>query len=248
MTSSVSSSPFADSTDLPWRSIDEIATDPVLVVAPHPDDETLGCGGAIALLRDRGVTVRVLVMSDGTRSHPNSHKYPAPNLKKLRESETRTAMGVLGVENVDFFGLPDGNVPMQDAPEASEAIARCQTILASIEPKVIFLPWRYDPHPDHRATWQLIHRASVILSPQPRAIEYAIWDWDEAQRQEILPGHDLSVWRLDISSALSYKKQAIAAYRSQTTDLIDDDPDGFRLLPEFLENFQRPWEVFLEVK
>ncbi|MGB7271892.1 MAG: PIG-L deacetylase family protein [Geitlerinemataceae cyanobacterium] len=248
MTSAVSSSPFAAPIDLPSKSIDDIAADPVLVVAPHPDDETLGCGGAIALLRDRNITVRVLVMSDGTRSHPNSRKYPSPDLKKLRESETRSAMSILGVDDIDFLGLPDGDVPMQDAPEANEAIDRCQAILASIAPKVIFLPWRYDPHPDHRATWQLLHRASVNLSPQPRSIEYAIWDWDEAQRREIPSAQDVSVWRLDISTVLSSKKQAIAAYRSQTTDLIDDDPQGFRLLPEFLANFQRPWEVYLEVK
>jgi LmbE family N-acetylglucosaminyl deacetylase len=248
MTSSVPSSPFADSTTLPSRSIDEIAADPVLAIAPHPDDETLGCGGAIALLRERGITVRVLVMSDGTRSHPNSRKYPAPDLKKLRELETRAAMSVLGVDDIDFLGLPDGNIPMQDTPEANEAIARCQAILVSVAPKVIFLPWRYDPHPDHRATWQLIHRASVNLSPQPRSIEYAIWDWDEAQRRELPSGQEIGVWRLDIGTVLSYKEQAIAAYRSQTTDLIDDDPEGFRLLPEFLANFQRPWEVFLEVQ
>lgn len=241
-----SSSPFTEPSTLPWRSIEDIAADSVLVVAPHPDDETLGCGGAIALLRDGGVNVRVLVVSDGTKSHPNSRKYPAPALKALRESETRDAMKLLGVDEIYFLGLRDGGIPMQDEPEARQAIARCQAILTAVAPDVIFLPWRYDPHPDHRATWQLIVRAMVRRSPQPRAIEYVIWDWDETQRQELPQGHGITVWRLDIHSALSRKTEAIAAYRSQITDLIDDDPTGFRLQPEFLEHFGRPWEMYLE--
>lgn len=241
-----SASPFSQPSTLPWRSIDEIAADSVLVVAPHPDDETLGCGGAIALLRDRGVSVRVLVISDGTKSHPNSRKYPAPALKSLRESETRAAMSLLGVDDIQFLGLPDGSIPMQDEPEARMASARCQAILKAVAPNVIFVPWRFDPHPDHRATWQLIHRATVLLSPQPRSIEYAIWDWDETQRQDLPVRDGLTIWRLSIERALSRKIQAIAAYRSQMTDLIDDDPTGFRLLPEFIEHFQRPWEMYLE--
>ena len=53
-------------------------------------------------------------------------------------------------------------------------------------------------------------------------------------------------WRLDVRAALPLKEAAIAAHRSQTTDLIADDPGGFRLLPQVLAHFTRPWEIFLE--
>ena len=62
-----------------------------LVVAPHPDDESLGCGGAIALLSGFGCPVHVLFISDGTGSHPNSRKFPPPALRALRESEAQNA-------------------------------------------------------------------------------------------------------------------------------------------------------------
>lgn len=113
-------------------------------------------------------------------------------------------------------------------------------------PKTIFLPWRSDPHPDHRATWRLIRTAVDKLNNSPRIIEYPIWDWDLEQQGESKNFEQVVGWRLDIRAVLETKLKAIAAYRSQTTNLIDDDPEGFQLTPEMLANFARPWEVYLE--
>jgi LmbE family N-acetylglucosaminyl deacetylase len=219
----------------------------VLVIAPHPDDETLGCAGAIKLLRSLGKTVQILVMSDGTQSHPNSRKYPALALKYLREEETRCAMAVLGVENsnITFLQLRDGSVPSANSAGFNAATFQVQNHIGVIDPKTIFAPWRCDPHPDHRATWQILQAALQKISLLPRVIEYPIWDWDPAQRQHSQQGFS-KAWRLDISTVIEAKKRAIAAYRSQTTDLIDDDPMGFCLTAQMLSNFTQPWEVYLE--
>ncbi len=231
---------------LPLRSIATLATEPVLVVAPHPDDETLGCGGAIALLRSQGRLVRLLVISDGTQSHPNSRKYPARALQQLRAAETQAAMAILGVAATEItcLHLPDGAVPTA-GEDFYAAVDRCRSYLAAFPPQLVLLPWRADPHPDHRATWQILTAALTASQIAPRTIEYPIWDWDPAQRQ----ASDLAAiepWRLDISTVVDCKQQAIAAYRSQTTDLIDDDPTGFHLSPELLSNFAQPWEIYLE--
>jgi LmbE family N-acetylglucosaminyl deacetylase len=237
---------WLNSSDLPLRSIKDIARSPALVVAPHPDDETLGCGGAIALLRLLNCDVRVLVISDGTLSHPNSQKYPADALRKLRESETIKALSILGVEanNVTFFGLPDGSI----SAYKDSAVESCASYLTEVAPEIIFLPWRYDPHPDHRATCKLIYTALPQRNLTPRIIEYPIWDWDPLQQGKggLSGSETITTWQLNIDAVVELKQQAIAAYRSQTTDLIDDDPEGFRLTPEMLLNFTRPWEVYLE--
>lgn len=232
-------------TNLPLYSINTLAGS-VLVVAPHPDDETLGCGGAIALLRHLGCAVRVLIVSDGTASHPRSRKYPAPKLRLLRETETLEALAILGVDaaEVTFLRLQDGAVPTVNSPGFATAVAGCHSYIQTVKPQTIFLPWRNDPHGDHRATWMLMVAALESLS-KPRMIEYPIWDWDWRQRREITVA--VSGWRLDIAEVLETKKEAIAAYRSQTTNLIDDDPGGFRLTPQMLANFTRTWEVYLEV-
>ncbi len=238
--------------DYPWQlplhSVNEIATEPVLVVAPHPDDETLGCGGAIAALRALGLAVLILVISDGTKSHPNSTAYPAPKLKALRMAETQAAMGLLGVDSaqITFLELPDGDVPLPRSVEFEPALDRCQQYLSTRQPAIVFLPWRHDPHPDHRATWQLINQALLQWDPLPRLIEYPIWDWDPTQRRQTNEALSVVPWRLDISDTVPLKQQAIAAYRSQTTNLIADDPQGFQFSAQMLAHFTQPWELYFE--
>jgi LmbE family N-acetylglucosaminyl deacetylase len=241
------SSPFSNPQLLPLRSIADITAEPILVIAPHPDDETLGCGGAIALLKQRGYAVNILVMSDGTQSHPNSQKYPASALKDLRESETRCAMKILGVEptHITFLALPDGAVPEFGAADFKTTVNQCCRYLTDVNPNVIFAPCRADPHPDHRAAYQIFQAALAQTRWCPRVIEYPIWDWDLKQRQPYMQSWQ-QVWRLDTSKVVALKQQAIVAYRSQTTDLIDDDPTGFRLTPQMLSNFAHPWEIYLE--
>ncbi|MEH2318025.1 PIG-L deacetylase family protein [Nostoc sp.] len=236
--------PLNNPSVLPWRSVNEIACSRALIVAPHPDDETLGCGGAIALLRSLNCHVQVLVISDGTLSHPRSQKYPADKLRDLREAETLSALKLLGVEinDVTFLRMQDGSIPRQ----YQGAVASCRAYITEIAPEIIFLPWRYDPHADHRATWKLIHAILDDLRLSPRLIEYPIWDWDSEQRGSLPASLKVTTWRLNISTVVELKQQAIAAYRSQITDLIDDDPEGFRLSAEMLANFTHPWEVYIE--
>ena len=268
MSDRLSSSNWFDTPEsLPVWDIQTLVADyvleSILVVAPHPDDETLGCGGAIALLRQLNIPVKVLVVSDGTQSHPNSIAYPPFALKKLRESESLAALSILGVapEAVTFLGMPDGAVPQvrggetgmenrtdEKIPEERylDAIAFIERYLNSFILSTVFLPWRQDPHPDHRASWQLFITAINNLINPPRIIEYPIWDWDSQQRGDF--ADSVNAWRLDISRVLELKRQAIACYRSQISDLIDDDPDGFRLTPDLLLNFTQPWEIYFEVK
>jgi LmbE family N-acetylglucosaminyl deacetylase len=140
-------SPLTRPLDLPLYSIAELAPSElspselsVLVVAPHPDDETLGCGGAIALLQARGCNVQILVVSDGTQSHPHSRKYPAAALRQLREAETHHAMTVLGInggiepDRLTFWRLPDGAVPSPESLGFASAVERCYLYLERSQP------------------------------------------------------------------------------------------------------------------
>lgn len=239
-----------DSESLPLLGSDSVqAFGPTLVIAPHPDDESLGCGGAISLQRQHDIPVRVLVVSDGCGSHPNSRKYPAQALRELREAEALAALAILGVNAsaVSFLGLPDRAVPDRGAPGFAHAVEACRAALMTAPaPDTVLMPWRRDPHCDHRASWEIATAAIATAGLHVRVIEYPIWVWDLAEPGDMPEPSETRTWRLDIAPVLRVKLAAIAAHRSQTTNLIDDDPGGFRLQPETLAHFSHPWEVYLE--
>lgn len=232
-----------------------------LVVAPHPDDETLACGGALALLARAGVPVRVLCITDGTLSHPNSATYPAPRLKALREAEMQAALSALGVApgSAEFMGYQDRHTPTEGEPGFSDAVRRVVSILTDWTPQTVLIPWRRDPHPDHRAASAIVRAA--LHTPHReggtphywgdgganpiRLLEWPLWAWAIAEPDDAPQPAEASAFRLDIAPALDKKQTAIACHASQVTNLIDDDPTGFQLTPDVLAHFAVPYEVFI---
>ena len=214
-----------------------------VVLAPHADDESLGCGGLLALLADAGLGPRVLVVTDGTRSHPNSAAYPAPRLRALREAEARAACTELGA-SVGFLGHADCGLPAPGERAFCDAAEALAAHLAAAD--TVLVPWRRDPHCDHEATWRLARAAVAELDRPVRWLEYPVWAWTRVGQPEAPRAGEARAWRLDVSGVLDRKRRAVAAHRSQTTPLIDDDPEGFCLAPEMLAVFDRPYELFLE--
>lgn len=228
---------------------DDLATiGNALVIAPHPDDESLGCGGTIALLRERGFVVHVLFVSDGTLSHPNSPTYPADRLRQLRESEALAALHILNVppQNATFMRQKDRQVATPDSPTFADAVAFVRELLVTINPTTVLVPWRRDPHPDHRASWQQLDAALQQLPTRPRVLEYLIWLWELGNEADMPICDEMTVWRVPIGSVMVQRNRAIAAHQSQVTHLIDDDPTAFYLSPELLAHFDIPRELFLE--
>ena len=218
------------------------------VIAPHQDDDALGCGGAIALLRQAGLPVFVLFVSDGTGSHPVSASYPPERLRDLREHEARAALACLDVPEgmYAFLRLRDTAVPGEGDNGFLDAVDCCRSFLTAFAPETVLLPWRRDFHRDHRASCE-ITRAATAGWPTPlHFVEYPIWVYEHLEEQYAPRPGEMDIWRLDIADVVATKQAAIHCHRSQITDLIADDPACFRLLPEVLERFAYPWEIYLE--
>jgi LmbE family N-acetylglucosaminyl deacetylase len=130
----------------------------VLVLAPHQDDESLGCGGVIALLRRARVPVEIAWLTDGRRSHPNSCAYPGSKLAALRRAEAMAAAKILGVDRLHFLKLQDSRIPL---PPDRSTVLKLRRILSRIQ--VVLTPWRLDPHCDHRAAFAYVVEAARQL-------------------------------------------------------------------------------------
>ena len=216
----------------------------LVVVAPHPDDESLGCGGLIAAACAAGVPVRLVVVSDGVGSHPNSRRYPPARLRALREEETCRAAAALGLgaQAIRFLRLPDRRVPTVGA-EADAASSTIAAAVREIGANTICVTWRHDPHCDHTASAILVDAAQAELG-EARVLSYPVWGSTLQPDTDVGPAP--RGLRLDVSRHAVEKAAAIGAHRSQTTDLIDDDPAGFRLTHEMIVRLSGPYEILLE--
>ncbi|MFC6269862.1 PIG-L deacetylase family protein [Frigoriflavimonas asaccharolytica] len=214
-----------------------------IIVAPHADDESLGCGGVISLLKKYGQEVYILLLSDGTLSHPNSLEYPAEKLRDLRENELINAAAILGIstENLIFCRFKDRSIPNNESQDFLHAAQDISKVITAIKPQSIFVPWRRDPHPDHQAAYQII---DSIEKYEAKVYEYPIWLNEIGEEKDAPNLEEVTPFRLNIESVLEKKMQAIAAHKSQTTNLITDDPNGFMLSKEMINSFNRPYELF----
>lgn len=211
-----------------------------IIFAPHPDDETIGCGGLIALKRQKSVPVSVVFLTDGRHCYGQGGP-PETEVAALRHEEALAALRVLNVspEQVFFLDLEDGSLGALSQNARAEAIARLSAILQDFKPEEIYLPHRHDHHKDHEAAFVLVHDAlnHFLLPKTPTWYEYVIWHFWEA------PLFRLDNWQqikgaryLPIKEVLTTKQGAISAYRSQLA-----------LLPRlFVWQHCRPVEIFYD--
>jgi LmbE family N-acetylglucosaminyl deacetylase len=207
---------------------------PALILAPHPDDESLGCGGLIAAACAAGLPPAVVILTDGAASHPDSTSHPPASLAALREAEAREALSILGLprENLLFLREPDTKLAAHGA-----LINRLASIAAEQKSGIVIGPWAADPHCDHEAAAAIAE--AVAIRAGLRLLSYPVWGW---LREAAPPA---TGWRLNISAQLDVKRRAIAAHASQYGKVILDSPGGFSLPQNLLAIAARNYEVFL---
>lgn len=205
----------------------------LLVIAPHPDDETIGAYALMTRLRRRGVAVRILVVTDGGASHTASPTWPRHRLIRERQQETLRAVRHLGIfrRDVTFLGLPDGRL-MQAAPGACRLIAGA--IRRAPKPLLMVAPAPSDDHPDHRVVAAAVSDTRIA---RVRGLAYPVWPAGAAIR------HARAV-TLSAQERLA-KRHAIRRYRTQA-GRIADDPNGFAMTRAQIAAFSRPVETFVE--
>lgn len=201
----------------------------LLVVAPHADDETIAAYALLSRLRRRGVMTRLVVVSDGAASHPDSRLWPRERLIRERRRETRLAMRQIGIPAaaITFLDLPDGRLG-DHADEVRRRVGRA--VRALPVPVLALAPSPADAHPDHR----------VVAAAARRQAGIAWWSypvWPAGQRL-----HGARSLPLSAQERLA-KRHAIRRYRTQC-GRITDDPGGFAMSARQIAAFSRPWEVF----
>lgn len=168
--------------------------DRLLVVAPHPDDETIMCGGTAALLAADGADVTVVFLTDGESTRGGDR--PPAEVASARRDEARRACTVLGIRPIRFLALPDGGV----SDHLDELGDQLRDVLEEVRPDAVALPWFLDGHPDHEA----VSRGLAAADP-PDALD-------------VLAGE---IWRplepnllVDVTGSIELKRQALRCHET----------------------------------
>ncbi|MGN6300380.1 MAG: PIG-L family deacetylase [Angustibacter sp.] len=220
------------------RDLPKITADtPLVVVAAHPDDETLGAGGLLALAARAGAEVHVVVATDGEASHPGSPTYSATDLARWRAKEVEQAVALLAPDaHLHLLHLPDGALDRHE-----EVLAEGLDLLVHNGSRVVS-PWREDAHPDHEAAGRVAARVATTHGAE--LLEYPVWAWHWGGPGDVrLPWASAVRLPLD-GEARSAKARAMREHRSQVEPLSGNPGDEVLLSPALLSHFERDVEVF----
>ena len=180
----------------------------ILVVASHPDDEVIGCGGTIAKHVEKKDNVHLLFMSDGV----TSRKSCSEDEFKLRKNAAINAKSILGASSIDFLDFPDNKM---DTVPFLNVVQKLELVLNKIKPSIIYTHHHGDLNIDHQITQKSVMTA---CRPMPGSIVKEIYgfeimsstEWSTPQQSVFIPNYFV-----DISKQLSTKIKALQAYKEE---------------------------------
>lgn len=183
----------------------------VLVVAPHCDDESLGCGGTLYKHHCSGHRITAVFMTDGAQCETEKE---AQEIIKIRKTEAEQAAKILGINQCIFLDHPDRHLKTTE-PVIQQMIG----ILEKVNPDIAYVPFYMDNHSDHMETARICLSA-LRRRPVKTVLFYELWT-------TLVPN-----CLVDISDALGKKMDAIRVYRSQK------DIDGFAEIIKSLNHYR----------
>lgn len=204
----------------------------VVVVAPHPDDEVLGCGGLIALAARRGMDVLIVSVTDGEACYPGHPTWTPQRLRAARARELSAALFELGADTAQTMPLhvADGGI---ETCIADLTATLAETLKVT---DLVLTTAANDGHPDHEATHRGVAAVRQVIGF--RLVEFKIWGCTDAGESRA------RAVRLPLDTATCRAKHAaIRCFKTQTGDC--EPPIVDPVLPaDVLVRFYRPHEVF----
>lgn len=191
-----------------------IFTTKALVIAPHPDDETFGVGGLIALKKEKEVPVKVIFFTSGEASHISCCNISKEEVAGVRRKQALEAIGCLGLNSGEILwqDLQDGNIPCEGENGFEDSVRNLGEIFENEKPAEIYCPHPNDGWPDHEATSRIVMQAIKRSGSNARIIYYLVWSWYNARSLGRKFFNWNKAWKLNIEPVFEKKISAIHCY------------------------------------
>jgi len=186
----------------------------ILIVAAHPDDEVLGCGGTIARHADAGDAVQVLIVAEGATSRQEQRDREKAANELIGLAQAAEAAGrILGAAAVELLSLPDNRL---DSLDRLDLIKQIEQKIDQCQPQVVYTHHAGDVNIDHRRLHEAVITACRPTPGQPvrRLLSYEVASSTEWQPPGSAPGFQPN-WFVDITAQWSRKRQALEAYAAE---------------------------------
>jgi N-acetylglucosamine malate deacetylase 1 len=184
----------------------------ILVFAPHPDDDLIGCGGSIANHINNGSEVSVVYMTSG---EAGSLKYTKTELAKIREAEARDAAKKIGITNTIFLNNQDGYLDYNQAN-----LAGLIEIIREHKPDIVYLPHENDSHMDHKTTYKLVTESvNRAAGPWFQECKGTPWVTGTVLCYEVWTPLQVIGYTENITDTIDSKIEALSLHKSQLADI-----------------------------
>lgn len=217
----------------------------VIVFAPHPDDETLGCGGTIAKRTSEGFEAFVVILTDGRHAFSKVlgiNLDPNPEeVKQIRKEEVIKATKILGVPstNLLFLDFEDGKLGKHE----KEVEGKIIEILKKLFPFEVYFPYNRDGHPDHQVANRVIRRSLQKLGLPSTEYHYCIshkYSRIGPLIERLISLFTNNIIEVDISEYLDLKRKAIDEFKTQTSIISSQQKNTVaRKINRFLRDKER---------
>ncbi|MDO9207666.1 MAG: PIG-L deacetylase family protein [Sulfuricurvum sp.] len=215
----------------------------ILIIAPHPDDETFGCAGLIAKKVKAGAHISVAFLTYGENSLDES---PDTEIATNRQKTSETVCSVLGVKNVYYCGFSDSNIPRRGMDDYTSGVEKIVQLIEQIDPKEVFCTHDSEGWSDHTAAAELTFDALKRINKMIALYYYWVWVWLSIPLKKTNLLDFNNTFYLPITDVMDQKCLAISTYLSNVD--AQGNPYCGELPKMFLKAFEWPYEVYEKVE
>jgi len=214
----------------------------LLVIAPHPDDESFACGALIAKYKEKGHSVNIIIVTDGRASSPKE-AISQKNLITIRHNETLNAIKKLGCKDKDiiFLNYEDSRTSNYKNKIEQNLIH----YIKKLNPSLIASPFLLDKHNDHATIASIVEKLQSDKSIISDVIYYPLWFWPKIALSTIF-SKKYKTYKLNASPYLKIKEEAILAHKSQFENITGSKKWGY-LDPHIINMQLKPYELYFKL-